>query len=128
MFKRFFCLKIFPWLFNVFQRWCAWIFFFGMPEDFLGAVVPEYYIRALYIIIDYDVIVIIIIILRYGWRKLSFWKTKKTRKSYFHNSFFKSVIWILYFLIERWSNKHVFGASWIQKPENKIWKQYRMHP
>lgn len=38
-------------------------FYFGVPEDFLGAVVPEDYIRALYIIIDYD---IIIIILRYG--------------------------------------------------------------
>lgn len=25
-------------------------FFFGVPEDFLGAVVPEDYIRALYII------------------------------------------------------------------------------
>lgn len=56
-------------------------FFFGMPEDFLGAVVPEYYIRALYIIIDYDVI--IIIILRYGWRKLFILENKENKKKLF---------------------------------------------
>lgn len=54
-----------------------------MPEDFLGAVVPEYYIRALYIIIDYDVIVIIIIILRYGWRKLFILENKENKKKLF---------------------------------------------
>lgn len=52
-----------------------------MPEDFLGAVVPEDYIRALYIIIDYDVI--IIIILRYGWRKLFILENKENKKKLF---------------------------------------------
>lgn len=51
-----------------------------MPEDFLGAVVPEDYIRALYIIIDYD---IIIIILRYGWRKLFILENKENKKTLF---------------------------------------------
>lgn len=56
-------------------------FFFGVPEDFLGAVVPEDYIRALYIIIDNDVI--IIIILRYGWRKLFILENKENKKKLF---------------------------------------------
>lgn len=56
-------------------------FFFGVPKDFLGAVVPEDYIRALYIIIDYDVI--IIIILRYGWRKLFILENKENKKKLF---------------------------------------------
>lgn len=51
-----------------------------MPEDFLGAVVPEDYIRALYIIIDYD---IIIIILRYGWRNLFILENKENKKKLF---------------------------------------------
>lgn len=55
-------------------------FYFGVPEDFLGAVVPEDYIRALYIIIDYD---IIIIILRYGWRNLFILENKENKKKLF---------------------------------------------